>query len=337
MTNLRIVHYQRRRRGASNFSLEFIFEDLRRRVGERLRIEAVVAPFVSQGFFRRLIITLHAWWYQGDITHITGDITFAALLLSPRNTIITVLDCGILYRKKGIQRWLIKKIWFDWPMARCRWITTISHSSANDIAQQCDVDIEKLKVIPVSISESFQYCPKNFDDKCPRILQVGTAPNKNIERVIQALQGIPCTLVIIGRISNELEEKLEAANIKYENFHSLSQEEVVKEYQLADLVCFVSTYEGFGMPILEAQATGRVVVTSDCFSMPEVAGQGALLANPESIPSIREAILRVIQDAALRKQLIENGIKNIRRFRGDVIALQFEDLYRSFQLANKLN
>jgi glycosyltransferase involved in cell wall biosynthesis len=83
------------------------------------------------------------------------------------------------------------------------------------------------------------------------------------------------------------------------------------------------------MPILEAQATGRVVVTSDRFSMPEVAGDGALLANPESIPSIREAIIRIIQDRSLRDQLIENGTKNIQRFRGDVIALQFEDLYRS--------
>jgi glycosyltransferase involved in cell wall biosynthesis len=329
MNVLRIVHYQRRRRGAANYSLEFIFEDLRRRVSERLRIESVVAPFVSQGFFPRLIIILHAWWHQGDITHITGDITFAAILLTPRKTIVTVLDCGILHRKLGIERWLIKKIWFDWPMARCRWITTISQSAASDIAEQCNVDIKKIKVIPVAISESFRFSRKAFNGKCPRILQVGTAPNKNIARVIQALQVIPCTFVIIGRLSDELKEQLQKTGIDYENYHSLSQEEVVREYELADIVCFASTYEGFGMPILEAQATGRAVVTSDRFSMPEVAGNGALLVNPESIPSIRDGILQVIQNESLRNELIENGVKNIQRFRGDVIALQFEDIYRS--------
>jgi glycosyltransferase involved in cell wall biosynthesis len=266
---------------------------------------------------------------QGDITHITGDITFAALLLNPRKTVLTVLDCGILHRKKGIKRWLIKKIWFDWPMARCRWVTTISQSAATDLLKECSVDAKKLRVIPVAISDSFRFSAKPFDEQCPRILQIGTAPNKNIERLIEALRGISCRLVIIGRISEEISKRLQSAQITYENYHSLSQEEVVREYTLADLICFVSTYEGFGMPILEAQATGRVVVTSDRFSMPEVAGDGALLANPESIPSIREAIIRIIQDRSLRDQLIENGTKNIQRFRGDVIALQFEDLYRS--------
>lgn len=330
MRKNKIVHYQRLRRPGANYSLEFIFEDLRRRLAKKLAIELVIAPCVSKGFFRRILIVIHAWFNQGEVTHITGDITFAGILLNPRKTVITVLDCGILHRKRGFARRLIRKLWFDWPMSRCRWITTISHAAADDIASQCSVERDKIRVIPVAISESFQFSEKNFHEECPRILQVGTAPNKNIERVIEALEGIPCTLVIIGRLSDPLRNSIASRKISVENYHSLSHEEVIEEYRKADMLCFVSTYEGFGMPILEAQATGRVVVTSDCYSMPEVAGRGALLADPNSVESIREAILTVIRNAALRNELIADGLENSRRFRGEEIALQYEKLYETF-------
>ena len=70
------------------------------------------------------------------------------------------------------------------------------------------------------------------------------------------------------------------------------------------MLTFVSTYEGFGLPILESQATGRPVVTSNVSSMPEVAGDAACLVNPYDADSIREGILRVINDDAYRKDLM---------------------------------
>jgi glycosyltransferase involved in cell wall biosynthesis len=222
-------------------------------------------------------------------------------------------------------------------MARCRWVTTISQAAAKDITSACTVDSQKLRVIPVAISESFQHFEKSFNVQCPRILQIGTAPNKNLSRVIEALRGICCTLVIVGRLSESQNKQLVASQITFENYHSLSQAEVVRQYQLADILCFASTYEGFGMPILEAQATGRVVVTSDCCSMPEVAGKGAMLANPFIVASIRNAIVEVINNNTLRNTLIEEGLKNIQRFRGEQIALQFKELYESFTGNPSLN
>jgi glycosyltransferase involved in cell wall biosynthesis len=318
MPNKKIIHYQRLRRPGANYSLEFIFEDVRERLANKIPIELVLAPFVSKGLFRRLLIALHAWRHRENIIHVTGDI-------------ITILDCGILHRKHGIVKWLIRKLWFEWPMSRCRWVTTISQAAAVDLLSQCSVDPKKLRVIPVAISESFQFCEKTFDEKCPRILQIGTAPNKNIDRLIDALEGIPCVLVIIGRLSEEIQHRIILRRIKFENYYSLPREEVVRQYQLADMLCFVSTYEGFGMPILEAQATGRAVITSDCFSMPEVAGSGALLANPRSVESIRHAILTVIHDPTVRNNLVTNGLSNIRRFHGEEIALKFLGLYETFQ------
>ena len=85
------------------------------------------------------------------------------------------------------------------------------------------------------------------------------------------------------------------------------------------------------MPILEAQSVGRPVVTSTVTSMPYVAGDGAVLVDPFSVASIRAGLLRVIEDGALRAELIERGRRNVRRFDSDSIGTLYLDLYRSLQ------
>jgi glycosyltransferase involved in cell wall biosynthesis len=93
-------------------------------------------------------------------------------------------------------------------------------------------------------------------------------------------------------------------------------------------VVFASTYEGFGMPIVEANATGRPVVTSNIGPMPEVAGSAACLVDPFDCSSIREGIVRVIGDADYRSHLVAGGFENVKRFQADVIAAQYAAVYR---------
>ena len=83
------------------------------------------------------------------------------------------------------------------------------------------------------------------------------------------------------------------------------------------------------MPILEANAVGRPVVTSNISSMPEVAGNAACLVDPYDVSKIRDGIFRVIQDGTFRNTLINNGIKNVSRFDPLVIARQYFNLYKS--------
>ena len=98
-------------------------------------------------------------------------------------------------------------------------------------------------------------------------------------------------------------------------------------YHQCNMLSFISTHEGFGMPIIEAQATGRPVVTSNLSSMPEVAGKGALLVNPYDINDIKLKILSIMKNDSLRDNLIELGFENVKRFKKEVIAEQYLNLY----------
>jgi glycosyltransferase involved in cell wall biosynthesis len=108
----------------------------------------------------------------------------------------------------------------------------------------------------------------------------------------------------------------------------LTDEELVAAYQRCDMVVFASLYEGFGLPILEAQATGRPVITSNFGAMREAAGDGALLVDPYSVDEIRAAILRIKNEPALREELVRKGRENVERFRAPVVAARYAELYR---------
>lgn len=308
--------------------MEFLFSEVRKHLADEYSFRTMIAPYESKGIINRLKIAYHARQNQGDVTHITGDITFAAILLRPQTTIITVHDCGILKRKKGLRKWLLKKLWFEWPMRQAKFITTVSQSAADDLASECSFDSTKLHVIPNAISDKFQHSPRSFSTSFPRLLHVGTAPNKNLPRLIRAIKGLPVELVIIGRLSDSEKRELTESQIRYQNLVSLTLDEIVEQYQQADIVCFASLYEGFGLPILEAQATGRPVITSNRCSMPDVAGRAALLVDPEVTDSIREGVIKIMLDADLRQQLVESGLENVKRYRLSTMSQEYASLYR---------
>jgi glycosyltransferase involved in cell wall biosynthesis len=266
---------------------------------------------------------------KADIYHVTGDINYFAFLLPHKRTVLTVHDIGnYLFGLRGLKRWLYGWIWFWLPLRAAHAITAGSADTRDHIVRHFRILNEKIQVINNCFSARLKPISRPFQSELPVILQVGTKPYKNVPRLVDALQGIRCQLVLIGRLDRALTAQLNDKHIDYVNRFDLSQEEIVRQYADCDLVSFVSVGEGFGVPIIEAQATGRPLITSCISPLCDVAGDGACLVDPLDAEQIRHGIMKIISDPEYRETLIENGFRNVVRYSSTSVSRQYIDLYR---------
>ena len=324
----KIVFFNRKPRPLGNYSIEIYFQEIRKYINEHFEVIFLEMPYVSSGFFRRLANAIFCYLNQGDVNHITGDIHYVATFLKKRKTVLTVLDCGMLKDKAGFGKYILKLFWFSIPLKKAKIITAISEATKNDIGRYIKCDLNKIEVVYVCINPIFQRNLKEFYTEEPRILQIGTATNKNLQRLIPALETIKCQLVIIGKVTEDILELIKVNKINVEIIDwRLTDEEIVEQYSLCDIVSFTSTLEGFGMPIIEGNAIGRIVVTSNISSMKEVANDAAILVDPYDIQSIENGFKKAIYDKETRNHIIENGFKNSKKFNPKFIANQYISIY----------
>lgn len=334
--SMKVVFFHRKQRKSGNFSLETYFHSIRERMHGDIVPIVANSKYESNGIIKRIYNILEAAYRQslGDIYHVTGDVHFLTYLLKKEKTILTILDCVILESTQGIMRWFYKIFWYTIPEKRVKIITAISESTKKEILKYIKCDPNKIVVIPVFISEKFKPVTKKFNSEKPFMLQIGTTHNKNIPRLIEAIKEISCKLVIVGQLDDQIIQLLNKNNIEYENFVNLSEDDLVKLYIKCDIVTFVSTYEGFGMPILEANAVGRPVITGNTSSMPEVAGKAACLIDPYDTKAIEEGLKKIIFDEKYRNGLVEKGKENVKRFNNNVITASYLALYRAIKSNN---
>lgn len=330
--SVKVVHLQRKPM-PGNVSIERLFADIRNAMPGHMECFPHVCPCFSKGIFPRIRNLFDAANHQAQINHVTGDVHYLALALRKQRTLLTMLDCASLERLSGWRHKVLKFVWFTLPIRRAGLVSVISESTRRELLRHVKCDPSKIRVVPCCVGSDFAPVPKSFDESDPVILQMGTAANKNLERVIEALAGLPCRLNIIGTLTANQRVRLEQHKIRYTNIPRATDAEVVSAYAACDLVIFASTYEGFGLPIVEANAVGRPVVTSNLLSMPEVAGKAACLVDPFDTASIRHGVLRIWKDAAYRETLIKAGFENVKRFTAKVVAESYASLYR--ELANE--
>jgi len=330
---VKVTQFQRKLGQAH--SVDRLFADVRASLPPEILIEVQPSRYVSKGLLRRIYNVFEAAFHQGDVNHVTGDVHFLTYLMSRQKTVLTVLDCVSLERLSGIRLWVFRFFWYWLPVKRSAVITVISHSTKKELLKNVNCDPDKIHVIHCPVPDSFDAKPKEFNESCPRILQIGTTQNKNIERLSQALKGLSCQLVIIGNLSSTQCSALDLNKVNYENYIDLSGIALLEQYHQADLLAFVSTYEGFGLPIVEANAVGRPVITSCLYSMPEVAGEAACIVDPYDVEDIRSGFERIISDAEYRNKLVEAGFINIERFRPVDIAAQYAELYKKLYRESK--
>lgn len=324
---MKVVFFHRKPRPIHNFSVENLFSEIRASFDSRVNSTIKEVSYYSEGFFKRIYISVEAALNQGEINHVTGDIHFVTILLKKKKTLLTVLDLGFMQHPNPVARLILKWFWIDLPVRRAGVVTTISEATKREVLKYVKINPDKIKVVYVPILKNFKQYPKPFNKRCPVILQLGTKANKNLNRLIEAIAGIPCKLDVVGELDEETVRQLKVQRIDYINSFNLSNEQVLYKYRNADLISFVSTYEGFGMPIVEANAIGRAVITSNILSMPEVAGNAAHLVDPFNVEDIRDGIKKLIADDIYRETLIQNGFKNHLRFDSRTIASQYADIY----------
>jgi glycosyltransferase involved in cell wall biosynthesis len=329
-----IAHFQRKP-FENQFSMECLFENLRNSMRELGHdVLPLEAPYHSEGVWRRIANIVWAARHRRDVNHITGDVHYLALGLPRSRTILTIHDCYSLERLGGLKRWLLRLFWYELPIRRSAVVTVISQETKRQLLQHVRAPDAKIEVISNAVSRIFQPCPKPFNVDCPRILHIGTKPNKNLPRLIQAIVGLKCRLRIVGELDEPLRCQLQQSGIAYELASNLDVAAMFREYCESDIVSYVSTYEGFGLPIIEAQYVERPVITSNCSSMPEVAADGACLVDPFDVNSIRAGFERVIGDAAYRERIVQHGRQNRGRFALTTVAEQYLDLYRRVAAAS---
>ena len=254
-------------------------------------------------------------------------------LVHPQSSVVTIHGLEYEYypemypwRHLRYLRWSTK-----YALNHAQKIIAVSENTKKDLIELYGGNPEKIEVvhhgvkIPNSkfqIPNKFQNTNHKFQTKSPYILFIGRLEKrKNIEGLTESFAllkekyKIPHKLILVGpekydsRQALLAEPKGRALVLGY-----VSEPEKWSLLKNADLFILPSFYEGFGIPILEAQAVGCPVVISNVSSMPEVAGQGAILIDPKNIEQIAQAIYQVISDSQLRKDLIAKGYQNVKRF-----------------------
>jgi glycosyltransferase involved in cell wall biosynthesis len=232
---------------------------------------------------------------------------------------------------------------------RARKVITVSEHSANDIVSLYGVPRERITVVYNGVSDEFRPTiqPYALSEVRARlristdrfILFAGGAdPRKNHQTLIRAFARVgellsSYSLIMVGEAIHRFGDIYETARTfgledRVVCTGLLSFEDLRLLYSHADVFVFPSVYEGFGMPVLEAMACGAPVITSNTTALPEVAGDAAVLVNPERVEEMADAIVRVLDDQGLRESLRTKGFQRAKQFTWERAARQTLAVYR---------
>lgn len=261
------------------------------------------------------------------VNHITGDVNYMAIVTG-KKSVLTIHDIGSILKGNIVKRTYFKFFWLVLPALFVKRITVISEFTKLELSRIIPFAVHKISVVYNPVNSKLSQSPKLKNTTNPNILLIGTKSNKNLERTFKALKGLPCNLTIIGQLTDLQLELLKTYKLDYNYMFQIPYSSIIKAYKSCDLMLFASTYEGFGMPIIEAQAVGRPVITSNIGAMKEIAADSAYLVDPYNVDDIRAGVKNIIFNEELQDELIRKGQVNIRRFHIDKIATDYLNIYK---------
>jgi glycosyltransferase involved in cell wall biosynthesis len=267
--------------------------------------------------------------------------------------VVTIHDLAIVRFPQKFRRWHRTFTGYVLPrlVRSVDAIVSVSQATKNDLVELLDVLPDRISVIPCGISTRF--APLPLEDPHLRtvreryslpeqyVITVGAVePRKNLPRLLRAVEILSRTRPALrslsllhvgpaGWLMQEVAQTISELRIRdrVRFLGYVPNEDLAALYQLARVAVYPSLFEGFGLPVLEAMASGCPVVTSNCSSMPEVAGDAALLVDPMSEESIAEGLARLWLDDSLRDDLILRGRYRAADFTWESTARETMKLY----------
>jgi glycosyltransferase involved in cell wall biosynthesis len=278
---------------------------------------------------------------SGEMLKAPPDILFVPAhvlpLWSPRRAVVTIHDLGYVHHPEAHPRTrrLYLRLSTRWNAWRATTVLADSEATKRDIIAHCGVGADKIRVVYLGVSARFRpitdtarlvATQARYGIHSPYVLFVGTIqPRKNLERLIEAW-GMYLnqagshmerpTLVIAGKrgwLSEAIERRAHEQGIadRVQFIGYVDEDDLPTLISGARVYLFPSLYEGFGLPILEAQACGTPVLASNVSSLPEVGGDAALYVDPFEVTSIRDGIAQLLEDSALRDRLRGAGLRRV--------------------------
>jgi len=365
MPDITYIRYFFRKPQPQYFSIEKVFEQVMDSLPENIVPSIYRLKSGTNGIWGRVKALIEVWKNKGIINHITGDVTFIAMVLPKNGLVVTYHDLESLAQYKGWRGKLIKFFWVTIPVRRASVVTAISNHTKEQLIKWTNCHPDKIEVIPNPLPTELVYTPKKFNTEYPTILLMGTKANKNVEGIFEAvgllesevrsgkfeeergerreetneteaetdiMHKARCTkhykVILVGKMTEEQRALAAKKQLDIENLVHVPYDQILDAYKRCDILCFPSFYEGFGLPIIEAQATGRPVITSNFGAMKEVAGKGAVLVNPENVVEVGETISQIVADESLRDVLIEEGKINSKKYSSTAISNKYVEVYK---------
>ena len=325
------VNYIFRKRGASHNSIEELFQSIIRHLPEEIDANIVELPYEGASLKSICLNIWHVFFLKG-IIHITGDVHYIGIIPF-KKTILTIHDANIfsLNKHSAIQQKMLKLLWFVLPAIFVKKITVISEFTKKQLLSIYPKAIKKTEVIYNPVNPILKSEPRSNLPKKPIVLHLGTKEHKNLTNTVKALSNFDCELYIVGHMDQKQLELVNTYSIDYTNFSNIAFDKVKDLYEKCDVVSFLSFYEGFGMPIIEAQKVGRAIITSNQCSIPEIGGDGALFVDPNNIEAISKAFEKVFYQDNFRSELINKGYENVKKFSMYRISTEYCQLYKSLE------
>jgi glycosyltransferase involved in cell wall biosynthesis len=344
----------RERTGTENYSLHLIRHLLALESGHRYRLYFNRPPsiglFPTTPDLELRVMPFPRLWTHGrlswEMARQPPDVLFVPAhvlpLVHPRSSVVTVHDLGYLHYPRAHP--LLDRLYLDFSTrynarAASR-VIAVSQATKDDLVQHCGIEPGKITVVysgwdetkqPVEDKATIEKVKAGYGIRGDYVLYVGTLqPRKNLGRLLEAYATVrkqakrgeaPC-LVFAGRkgwLYEHITQQVERLGLETEVIFPgyVPQDDLPALLSGARLFVYPSLYEGFGLPVLEAMACGTPVLCSNVASLPEVAGDAALLVDPLDVKSIAEAMNRLLGDEGLRAQLVERGYRQVRRFSWD--------------------